>query len=270
MTATTLPADRPLLLGGALYGCLAYLFIFSPVLVLVLFSFQDGQLPIPPLKGLTLRWYEQVLADDQIMTALAHSLLVAVGSASVACLLGFLAAYGVARYRLPGAGGLAWLILAPATLSYLIIAMGLLITFGAVGMPRSLLTVAIGHVVINMPIAFALIYSQLGAHQLNIERAARDLGAGELQLLALIVVPSLLPAIVAAFALCFSLSWDEFIIAFLLSQFEVTLPVEIWSSLRSGLNPAINAAGTLVFGLSLGIFLMALTFVLARRGIRGG
>ncbi|GAB5471392.1 MAG: ABC transporter permease [Rhodospirillales bacterium] len=261
-------SDRPLLVTGALYGSLAYLFLFSPVLVLLLFSFQDGQLPIPPLKGLTLRWYAQVLADRQIMTALANSLLVAFSSAGLACLMGFLAAYGLARYRLPWRGGLGWLILAPATISYLIIAMGLMVTFGAVGLPRSLFSVIVGHVVINLPIAFALIYSQLGAHQLNIERAARDLGAGEVSLLLLIVVPSLLPALVAAFALCFSLSWDEFIIAFLLSQFEVTLPVEIWSSLRSGLNPAINAAGTLVFGLSLGLFLLALTFVLARRGLR--
>lgn len=261
-------SDRTLMISGALYGSLAYLFLFSPVLVLLLFSFQDGQLPIPPLKGLTLRWYAQVLADEQIMSALAHSLLVAFASASLACLMGFLAAYGLARYRLPARGGLGWLILAPATISYLIIAMGLMVTFGSIGLPRSLFSVVIGHVVINLPIAFALIYSQLGAHQLNIERAARDLGAGELSLLVLIVVPSLLPALVAAFALCFSLSWDEFIIAFLLSQFEVTLPVEIWSSLRSGLNPAINAAGTLVFGLSLGLFLLALTFVLARRGWR--
>ncbi len=261
-------SDRGLLISGAVYGSLAYLFLFSPVLVLLLFSFQDGQLPIPPLKGLTLKWYTQVLADADIMTALVHSLLVALASASLACLMGFLAAYGLARYRLPGGGSLGWLILAPATLSYLIIGMGLMVTFGTIGLPRSLISVVIGHVVINLPIAFTLIYSQLGAHQLNIERAARDLGAGELSLLILIVVPSLLPALVAAFALCFSLSWDEFIIAFLLSQFEVTLPVEIWSNLRSGLNPAINAAGTLVFGLSLGLFLLALTFVLARRGVR--
>ena len=108
-----------------------------------------------------------------------------------------------------------------------------------------------GHVVINLPIAFGILYSQMGAHQANAERAARDLGAAEWQVLLLITVPMLWPALIAAFCLSFTLSWDEFIIAFLVTRFDVTLPVEIWSMLRTGLNPMTNAAGTLVFFISM-------------------
>ncbi len=123
------------------------------------------------------------------------------------------------------------------TVSYLIIGLGLLIVIQRAGLGLSLWTAGIGHVVINLPLCFAIIYASMGAQQQNAERAARDLGAGEAQVVLLVTVPMLLPAILAAFFLAVTLSWDEFIIAFLLTRFDVTLPVEIWSMLRSGLSP---------------------------------
>jgi len=236
---------------AAVYVALVYLFIYLPVGVLVLFSFQDALLPIPPFQGPSLRWYEAVLTDFRIMDALWNSLVVAVISSALSCLLGFLAAYGLARYTVRGAGVVQWLLVAPLSVSYLIIGMGLLITFKSMGIPKSLLAVIIGHTVINLPLAFAIIYSQMGEHQANLERAARDLGAAEWQVLVLITLPLLWPAMMASFFLSFTLSWDEFIIALLVSRFNVTLPVEIWSLLRSGLNPKTNAVGSLVFIVSI-------------------
>ncbi len=233
------------------YVLLVYVFIFLPVAVLVLFSFQDALLPIPPFQGPSLRWYEAIFTDFRIMAALGNSLMVAVVSAALSCFLGFLAAYGLARYTVRGSGIVQWLLVAPLSVSYLIIGMGLLITFKTMAIPKSLLAVIIGHVVINLPLAFAIIYSQMGEHQANIERAARDLGAAEWQVLVLITVPLLWPALLASFFLSFTLSWDEFIIALLVSRFDVTLPVEIWSLLRSGLNPKTNAVGSVVFIVSL-------------------
>ena len=156
------------------------------------------------------------------------------------------------------------LLTAPLTVSYLIIAMGLLITFNSLGIPKSLLTIGIGHVVINLPLCFAIIISQMGAHQANIERAARDLGAREWQVILLITVPLLWPALFAAFFLSVTFSWDEFIIAFMVSRFDVTLPVEIWSMLRTGLNPMTNAVGSFVFLVSVAVVLI-LDFVLFGR-----
>ena len=116
----------------------------------------------------------------------------------------------------------------------------------------------------SLPLAFAIIYSQMGEHQANIERAARDLGAAEWQVLALITLPLLWPALMASFFLSFTLSWDEFIIALLVSRFDVTLPVEIWSLLRSGLNPKTNAVGSLVFIVSI-VFVFVTEIVLFGR-----
>ena len=244
-----------------------YGFIFLPVAILVLFSLQDGRFPIPPFNGPSLKWYGAVFSDGRLTAALGNSLVVALASSAVATLLGFLAAYGLARYRLPASRLQRALLTAPLTVSYLIIALGLLITFNAAGIPKSLTAVGIGHVVINLPLCFAIIYSQMGAHQANIERAARDLGAREWQVLSLVTAPILWPAIFAAYFLSVTFSWDEFIIAFLLSRFEVTLPVEIWSLLRSGLNPKTNAVGSVVFLISTALVL-ALEFTVLHKGRR--
>ena len=237
--------------GSTLYAALVYGFIFLPVAVLVLFSFQGGRFPIPPFNGPSLKWYAAVLSDSKLTDALVNSLGVALISSAFACLLGFVAAYGLARYRLPASTLQRALITAPLTVSYLIIGLGLLIMFNTFGISRSLLTVGIGHVVINTPLCFAIIYSQMGAHQVNIERAARDLGAADWQVMGLVTAPMLMPAILASYFLSVTFSWDEFIIAFLLSRFDVTLPVEIWSLLRSGLSPKTNAVGSIVFLVSI-------------------
>ncbi len=154
--------------------------------------------------------------------------------------------------------------MAPLTVPYIIIGLGLLSTFGALGIERSLVTVGIGHVVINLPLCFAIVYSQLGEHQANIERAAHDLGASDLQALLLVTVPMMWPTLLAAFFISFTLSWDEFVIAFLLSKFDVTLPVVMWNMLNSGLNPQLNAVGTLVFATSIGLVALVAALPLSR------
>jgi len=253
-------------LPAALYLLIAAVFIFLPVAVLVLFSFQEGMLPVPPFKGPSLHWYQVMLGDRRLLAALGNSVLVGVLSSLAATALGFLAAYGLARRRPRWQGAARFALMAPLTVSYLIIGMGLLITFNDLGLGRSLLSVGIGHVVINLPLAFAIVYSQLGEHQANVERAAQDLGASDLQAVLLVTVPMLWPTLLAAFFIAFTLSWDEFVIAFLLSRFDVTLPVVIWSLLRTGLNPELNAAGTFVFAISIALFL-AVEFLI-RRGRR--
>ena len=250
--------------AAGIYLTLIYSFIFLPVAVLVLFSFQDGRLPVPPLKGLTLKWYTQILGDSALMQALGNSLVVALVSSAIAVTLGFLAAHALARHRLPGSTLMRGLLIAPMTVSYLIIALGLLSVVNQSGLSPSLMITGIGHVVINLPLCFAILYASMGDHQKNIERAARDLGASELRVMWLISAPILLPSIIAAFFLSVTFSWDEFIIAFLLTRFEVTLPVEIWSMLRSGLSPATNAVGSLVFLISVTV-LLALELLVFRK-----
>ena len=135
--------------------------------------------------------------------------------------------------------------------------MGLVVLFNATGVPKSLFAVGVGHVVINLPLCFAILYSQMNDNIVRLEQAARDLGAKEWQVLALVVAPVLWPALAASFVLSLTLSWDEFLIAFLLTRFETTLPVEIWTLLRSGLNPKANAIGAIVFAVSIVMVVLA-------------
>ncbi len=252
---------------ATLYMAVMYGFIFLPVAVLVMFSFQGGRLPVPPFNGPSLKWYAQVLADDDLMAAMGHSLIVALVSSGVALILGFLAAVALARVHLPGSVWMRAALIAPMTVSYLIIGLGLLSMFNAIGTRPSLWATGIGHVVINLPLCFAILYAAIGDQQRNAERAARDLGAGEGAVLWLITAPMLMPSLLAAFFLSVTFSWDEFIIAFLLTRFEVTLPVEIWSMLRSGLNPKTNAVGSLVFLVSV-VLVLVLEFSVMRRARR--
>jgi spermidine/putrescine transport system permease protein len=251
-------------LAASAYAVIVLGFIFLPVSTLVLFSLQATSFPIPPFTGPSLRWYEAVLADPRLTAALINSLLVASLSSLVAVVLGFLSAWGFARFVLPGAALMRGLITLPLTVSYLIIGMGLLVLFNTIGVPKSLLAAGVGHVVINLPLCFAIIYSQLGDHQITLERAARDMGASEAWVLALVTVPVMAPAIFASFFLSMTFSWDEFVISFLLTRFETTLPVEIWNLLRSGLNPKTNAIGSLVFAVSA-VLAVVLELLLIRR-----
>jgi spermidine/putrescine transport system permease protein len=247
------------------YAAAIYTFIFLPVIVLVVFSLQSTAFPIPPFTGPSLRWYAAVLNDTRLTSALINSLIVASISSAIAVALGFLSAWGFARFVLVGSAAMRGLITLPLSVSYLIIGMGLVILFNMAGLPKSLLTAGIGHVVMNLPLCFAIIYSQMGDHQINIERAARDLGAKEWQVLLMVTMPVMWPAIFASLFLSMTFSWDEFVISFLLTRFDTTLPVEIWNLLRSGLNPKTNAVGSLVFVVSVTLAIILELILLRRR-----
>lgn len=248
-------AARRALGSGLAWGylALAYAVLFLPVGALVLFSFQAGRLPVPPFDGPSLRWYADVLGDRDLMAALLNSALVALGSSALACALGFLAAYGLARHALPGAGLVRALLVMPLAVSTLILGLGLLIVLGRLGLGLSLWTAGIGHVVMNLPLCFAILSAAMGEPQRAAERAARDLGAPGARVILHVTLPMVAPALLAAFFLAMTLSWDEFIMAFLLTRFDVTLPVEIWGMLRSGLSPRLNAVGSLVFLVSVAV-----------------
>lgn len=264
------PARTPLRAALARHGTAVvvmaplFAFIYLPVAVLVLFSLHAGSVPVPPFEGPSLQWYRAVLDNDRVTGAAWNSLLVGVLSSALATLLATLAAWGLARHRVPGARALEALLCLPLAVSYLVSGVGLLVAFSAAGIGKSLWAVGIGHVVLNLPLAFAVVYGQFDPAQARLEQAARDLGASEAQVFARVTVPLLRPAILGAFLLSLTFSWDEFIVAFLLSGFDPTLPVVIWGMLRTGLNPATNAAGTLVFLVSLAACIVFELFLLRR------
>jgi spermidine/putrescine transport system permease protein len=248
--------------GFYLTAC--YIFILLPVAVLILFSFQDGRLAVPPFKGPVLDWYITAFNNPRMMDGLINSLMVGIVSSAISVILGFLAAYGISRYELPARRLLQGVIILPLAVSYLLVGMGLLVTLSSLGLGPSLWVVIVGHVVINMPLAFAICLAQLGEHQRKIEWAAKDLGASTFRVLTQVTMPLIAPALIAAFCLCFTLSWDEFIIAFLVTRFDVTLPIVIWTMLRGGLNPQTNAVGSFIFLCSI-LMLVAVELLLFRK-----
>ena len=248
-----------------LYLVIMFTFIYLPVVILVLFSFQHGILPVPPFEGPSLEWYQKAFSNERLMDALLNSVIVAISSSLCATVLGFLAAYGMFKHTPVGARAVRFILMAPMTVSYLIIGLGLLIVFNFSGIGKTLASVAIAHCVINLPICYAIIYSQLGGHLRNIDNAAHDLGASDIQTMIHVILPVMAAPMMAAFLISATLSWDEFIIAFLLSSFDVTLPVMIFEMLRAGLTPEVNAAGTIVFAISLGMAFLAAIAVLLRR-----
>jgi spermidine/putrescine transport system permease protein len=220
---------------------------------------------VPPFDGPSLGWYRRAFENDRLIASLGNSLIVGVASSAVATLLGFLAAYSLFRFNPRASALVRALLIAPITVSNLIVGLGLLIVLNVVGLGRSLLTVGIGHVVINLPLCFAIIYSQFGDQLRNLDNAAHDLGAGDFATMTRIIAPVLAAPIIAAFCVSFTLSWDEFIIAILLSRFDVTLPVMIFEMMRAGLTPEINAAGTIVFAISICMATIAAFTMLLRR-----
>jgi spermidine/putrescine transport system permease protein len=254
--------------GGAIgiaYMALCYGFIFLPVVVLVLFSFQSGALPAPPFNGPSLRWYAAAFADGRLVSGFANSLMVGGLSSALSVLIGFLAAYGIARYEFPFKRTIQAIVILPLAVSYLLIGMGLLVSASWLDFSPALWIVIAGHVVINMPLAFVICLAQLGEHQRRIEAAARDLGASTLRVLLSITAPMIAPALIAAFCLCFTLSWDETLIALLNTRFDVTLPVVILSLLRGGVSPETNAAGSFIFLCSILLMIVVELLLLRRR-----
>lgn len=265
--AITMPVDRgPSRWPAVLIVVPLFAFIYLPVAVLVLFSFQAGSVPVPPFDGPSLEWYANVLATERVTDAALASVVVGLVSSALATGLATLAAWGLARHRIPGGRAIEALLYLPLAVSTLVIGVGLLVAFSAAGIGKSLWAVGIGHVVLNLPLAFAMVHAQFDREHARFEQAARDLGATETQVFVRVTLPLMRPAILGAFLLSLTFSWDEFVVAFLLSGFEPTLPVVIWSMLRTGLNPQTNAAGTLVFLVSV---VAALLFELTRlRGTR--
>jgi spermidine/putrescine transport system permease protein len=250
------PVVRPDARGPSRWPAVAivvplFAFIYLPVAVLVLFSFHANSVPVPPFEGPSFEWYAAVLDTERITDAAFASALVGVLSSACATALATLAAWGLARHRVPAARWVEALLYLPLAVSTLVIGVGLLVAFVALGIDRSLWAVGIGHVVLNLPLAFVVLYGQFDRDHARYEQAARDLGATEVQVFVRVTLPLLRPALLGAFLLSLTFSWDEFVVAFLLSSFDPTLPVVIWGMLRTGLNPQTNAAGTLVFLVSL-------------------
>ncbi|NEY89058.1 ABC transporter permease [Tabrizicola oligotrophica] len=246
---------------------IAYLvFLYAPIILLPLFAFNDSKVVQFPLKGVTLEWFRQMAGDAQLGIAVKNSLIIALSSSILSTTLGIFAARASTRFRFPAKGALMGLIMLPMVLPEIIVAMSLLIVLLAIGVKLSLFTIILGHVLVCTPFATAILTSAFQSLDKSLEEAAYDLGETPLSTFRLIILPLVLPGIISAFLICFTISIDEFIVSNFLGSGEAILSVYIFGQFRFPAKvPSMLALGTILVLISICLLTIAEYF--RRRGI---
>ncbi len=239
------------------FGVLLF-FLYAPLLILLVFSFNDNNLPVFPLRGFTTSAYEQFLANEELRGSVVTSAKIAAVSSVGAVILGLLAAIVLVRRHFFGRAALSALLLSPLVVPYIALAIGLLIFFNESAFPLGLKTVVMGHIVLSIPYTILVLVPRLERLDVRLEEAARDLGAGVLQTFRLITFPLLLPALVSAFLVAFVLSFDEIVVASFIAGDTTTFPLYLFSQLRfPTLLPQVIAVAVIVMALSTIILIAA-------------
>ncbi|WP_208351979.1 ABC transporter permease [Pseudaestuariivita rosea] len=252
-----------------IYAFVYLVFLYAPIALLPIFAFNDGTIIAFPLQGGTTRWFTELFAarSTALHESVINSLIVASITAVFSTLLGICAARAATRYRFPAQRGIMGLIMLPLVLPEIIVAVSLLIVFMNVGLGISLWTVIMGHVLICTPFCIAILNSSFQNLDPAIEEAAHDLGETQWNTFRLITLPLVMPGIISSLLISFTISLDEFIIAFFLSGTDPTLPVYLWSQLRFPQRlPVVMALGTILVVLSILILILAET--MRRYGLR--
>lgn len=233
---------------------IGYLFLYTPIALLVLYSFNEGRL-VTVWAGFSTKWYGELLHNDAIRAATLVSLQVAAFAATLAAILGTLAGTALARWRFPGRTLFAVMATAPLVLPEVITGLSLLLLFVAtehwIGWPpgRGVLTITIAHATLGLAFVAVVVQARLAAFDRSLEEAALDLGARPWKVYATITLPLIAPAVVTGWLLAFTLSLDDLVLAsFTSGPAATTLPMVIFSAVRLGVSPQINALATILVG----------------------
>jgi|TARA_B100001758_G_scaffold236373_1_gene237363 spermidine/putrescine transport system permease protein len=247
------------LLKWFLYGYLGlvFVFIFSPILFSIIFSFNSDRFPTIPLGGFTLKWYETIWQDPDVWEAARTSLLVSFSVATIATFLGFTTAYTDYRYRFKLKPLYLALILLPPTIPLIIMALAMLAWFAKIGLSGQVFSIIIAHTVLTAPFAMAIIRLRLSQMDESLEAAAWNLGANQWRALRRVIIPFCRPAIVSSFCLTAAVSFDEFAIAWFISGLNKTIPVVILEIVTGNIDPQVNAIGSFVFLTSMTLVIIA-------------
>jgi len=243
------------------------IFLYAPALLLPIFSFNSSQIIAFPLSGFTTGWFEALLYQETLHEALRNSLIVATSSSIFATILGTLASRSTSRYQFPGKQVSLTFILAPLVLPEIIVGVSLLIVLIQLGLPLNLWSVVLGHTLLIMPFSILIMNSAFNNLDISLEEASLDLGESQFGTFRRVILPLVYPGIMASLLLGFTLSLDEFIIAFFLTGTETTLPVYIWSLFRFPKQlPTTMALGTILIIVSL--ILLSLSEYFRRRAAK--
>jgi len=241
------------------YACVFLVVLYAPILFIPLFSFNDSIYVKFPLQGFTTQWFVELWARDQMWAALRHSLLVGVTVAVISTAFGVLAAKAIANSRLPGQSAVVAFVMLPLVIPTIIFGVALLVLLSRMGVPLSLYTIGLGHLIVCLPFAVATLLPRFEGFDKSMEEASADLGENAWWTFWRVTFPIVAPGVVASLLLTFTISFDEFIMAFFLSGTEATLPMYIWSQLRFPREfPSVLALSSIILFVSFVLVFAAL------------
>ncbi|MFO1088796.1 MAG: ABC transporter permease [Hyphomicrobiales bacterium] len=249
------------------FTILVYVFMFAPILVVVILSFNASQFGGFPMTGLSLRWYDKLLHNEIVLNAFKTSLWVALVTAIVCTILGVLAAIALVRYEFPGKQWINTLIIAPALVPETVLGVGLLLLIRFAHQPRTMGLLVAGHIMLALPYVVLVVQARLIGIKRVYEEAAMSLGANRFHTFREVTLPLLAPAILASLLLVFTISFDNISASMFWRPAGVeTMPTQILSMLKVSISPEINALGTIMIIVTVGLPLVggALSRVLAR------
>jgi ABC-type spermidine/putrescine transport system permease subunit II len=237
-------------LVGVITGA-TYIFLLAPIVVVVIFSLTSSATGYQ-WTGFTLDWYHQLTHETQLLHALRVSLAVGLAAAALSVLIGLLAAFAMARRQFRGKIAFTGMVLMPLVVPELVMATSLLIMWTKASLQLGYPSLVIGHVIITLPYAALIQLAGISGLNKEVEEAAADLGAAPRSVILLVIVPQLLPAMLTAFIFAFLVSFDDIVMSTFLSGVGTTmLPINIYSMLKLGVSPVVNALGTILVGLTL-------------------
>ncbi|GAB4252026.1 MAG: hypothetical protein Kow00122_09730 [Thermoleophilia bacterium] len=246
--------------GLRVYVAAVYAFLFAPILVLVLFSFNNSKRNAT-WKGFTLKWYQSLVHDTPVLDALWLTLKIAVLATILATVFGALGAYALTRYKFRGSGLYNGAIYVPLVIPEIVFAVALLSGFNAAGIAPSFKTIVIAHVAFMLSFVIVVVRARMAGFDRALEEASMDLGANEVQTFLYVTLPYMLPGILAGSLLAFVLSFDDFVITFFNSGVgNTTLPLKVYSMVKFGVTPEINAIS--VFMLLISSLLLLVSYKL--------
>lgn len=249
-----------------IYTILYLVFLYAPIILLPVFAFNDGVTIAFPLSGFTTKWFGEMWDDPQLWNSLQNSLIISSTVAVISTTLGLFAARATTRYRFPAQSGIVGLIMLPLVLPEIVVAMSLIVVLVALGVPLSIFTIILGHVLVTTPFAVAILSSAFQTLDRSLEEAAYDLGESAPSTFRLIILPLVMPGIISALLICFTISLDEYIIASFLGGSQPVLSTYIFGQFRFPAKvPAVMALGTILVAIS--ILLLATAEYMRRRGI---
>ena len=238
------------------YLGLVFLLMYLPVAVVVIFSFNESKLPVR-FTGFSFQWYEKLFADSAMREALVNSLILGVASCAVSAVIGTLGAVGMSRIHWKTKGVLEYISILPLMIPEIILGMVLMAFFYMLNLPFGMLTLLIGHTVFCIPYILMEVKARLVGMDPSLEEAARDLGASPVRVFFDITLPLIMPAVASGSLLAFAMSMDDVVISIFVNGPKLTtLPIKVYTQIRTGVTPEINALCTVMLAFTIMILLI--------------